>query len=824
MGIERKFKRPVSWLAGRELLASLESILSYLLNGEKQDSRDWMFAEALTPPHCNDTEQEYWFDYIADTGDGSRAVYNVAYLCMSGLWCKDGKITRGHSISLSRAGEFNQRLPRGEFLFVGGDTAYHAADIAALKERFQTPFNWAYEDIAVTTGEKIDQRPIYGIPANHDYYDALDGFNRQFCHPIVQDIHPLVREQEDLTDPPLGLHGFRREQKSSYVWLNLPFGWRLWGLDSQAGKMDKRQQAFFVSQFCDKLTQDGSLFDENKKEEVQETLRNAIPDKLIVATPEPSTVFGKRAASHAAMTELFLRLGLEPGFLQDGRLDHSKCRLDISGDVHHYERYWGNANENGEYSNYASVVAGGGGAFLHPSHTDAGEIKKQSVYPAEMDSHREVTQRILNPWQIFLGGYAWLIGAMVGFITYFAVTVPQSTWSLFELVPNNLRPVWGDQDVLARIQVALTLADTDATLSGYWIDLIYLLLFVAFLIAWRLMSIPELLKVKYSASRDIWNRRLITFLIPVVLGFFPLLLLILEPGESTPPSFLAAILIGLSCVAGLLIFSLIRCYSDILFERSRIRKETWLDFIPLWVLSVMGIFYMAVGFLHYGTYKASIMSFDLLVIVVWSLVILGLTAFPFFASDKLGVAKANIGKFLAIGFWHAILQISIPVCLALYVDWTSWLIICGAAIAITLIAGHLFTSQYFFREFSADVQKKIGQGLLIAWIVIGIAVFFATMQGELVAVDASRLLMAFMSGAIFGCIWLGWYLAVSLAFNCHNNEAGGGARSEKFRHMIRIKLTEDTLTGYVIGIDAPEKDISKATIRLVDVFTLQVKK
>jgi hypothetical protein len=437
-----------------------------------------------------------------------------------------------------------------------------------------------------------------------------------------------------------------------------------------------------------------------------------------------------------------------------------------------------------------------------------------------------VTQRILNPLQIFLGGYAWLIGAMVGFIAYFAVTIPQSTWSLFELVPNDLRPVAveGSENFLARIQIALTLPDIHATLSGYWIDLIYFVLFVVFLVAWRLMSIPKLLKVKYSNSRDIWNTRLATFLIPVVLWLAPLLLLILEPGESNPPSFLAAILIGLSCVAGLLILSLIRCYSDILFQRSRIRKETWLDFIPLWVLSVMGIFYMAVGLLHYGIYKASIMSFDLLVIVVWSLVILGLTAFPFFAPGKLGVAKTNAGKFLALGFWHAILQISIPVCLALYVDWASWLIICGAAIAITLIAGHLFTSRYFFREFSADIQKKIGQGLLIAWIVTGIAVFFATLQGELVAVDASRLLMAFLSGAVFSCIWLGWYLAVSLAFNCHNNEAGGGARSDKFRHMIRIKLTENTLTGYVIGIESPEEDISKTKISLVDVFTLQARK
>jgi hypothetical protein len=85
------------------------------------------------------------------------------------------------------------------------------------------------------------------------------------------------------------------------------------------------------------------------------------------------------------MTESFLRLGLEPGFLRNGKLSADKCRLDISGDVHHYERYWGNVDENGESGNYASVVAGGGGAFLHPSHTDAGEIKKQSVYTAEID-------------------------------------------------------------------------------------------------------------------------------------------------------------------------------------------------------------------------------------------------------------------------------------------------------------------------------------------------------------------------------------------------------------------------------------------------------
>jgi hypothetical protein len=35
------------------------------------------------------------------------------------------------------------RLPRGEFLFVGGDTAYHVADHTSLVNRVQAPMYWA---------------------------------------------------------------------------------------------------------------------------------------------------------------------------------------------------------------------------------------------------------------------------------------------------------------------------------------------------------------------------------------------------------------------------------------------------------------------------------------------------------------------------------------------------------------------------------------------------------------------------------------------------------------------------------------------------------
>ena len=73
--MEREFKKPVSWLGGRDLLTSLKSIISSTVNGEKQDSRDWMFAETIPVTRCDSKKQEsYWFDYIADTGDGMSEI------------------------------------------------------------------------------------------------------------------------------------------------------------------------------------------------------------------------------------------------------------------------------------------------------------------------------------------------------------------------------------------------------------------------------------------------------------------------------------------------------------------------------------------------------------------------------------------------------------------------------------------------------------------------------------------------------------------------------------------------------------------------------
>ena len=64
-------------------------------------------------------------------------------------------------------------------------------------------------------------------------------------------------------------------------------------------------------------------------------------------------------------------------------------------------------------------------------------------------------------------------------------------------------------------------------------------------------------------------------------------------------------------------------------------------------------------------------------------------------------------------------------------------------------------------------------------------------------------LAAALVGAVMCCYWFGWYLGVCFAFNGHNNEVGGAARIERFKQFVRVHLTPQGLTGYVIAVNDP---------------------
>ena len=72
------------------------------------------------------SQKEFWFDYLSDSGDGTRAMYSIGYLAMSTLWIKPDPVARisqhsltansDRSVTTIRADELAQ-LPRGESSF-----------------------------------------------------------------------------------------------------------------------------------------------------------------------------------------------------------------------------------------------------------------------------------------------------------------------------------------------------------------------------------------------------------------------------------------------------------------------------------------------------------------------------------------------------------------------------------------------------------------------------------------------------------------------------------------------------------------------------------
>src|SRR6267142_357106 len=90
----KDFEPPVAWLFGRQLIANLKWIMLYTAFKGKLDPRDWMNPNIIKPRRpatqlndsqqsledgrvesvsIDESEEEFWFDYIADTGDGQKA-------------------------------------------------------------------------------------------------------------------------------------------------------------------------------------------------------------------------------------------------------------------------------------------------------------------------------------------------------------------------------------------------------------------------------------------------------------------------------------------------------------------------------------------------------------------------------------------------------------------------------------------------------------------------------------------------------------------------------------------------------------------------------
>lgn len=787
----RDFLGPVGWLLSRQLLVALKHIALSSAYGDKLDHRDWMRADIHS--FTASDEEPFWFDYIADCGDGQLPTYDIAYVALRDL--QVSATTPNATVSFaSSAVRGGITLPRGSFLFVGGDTAYHIADYPTLAERFWAPFRWACDEVP----GQLARRPLFAIPGNHDHYDSLHGFNRQFRRSLGR-VGTNSRFDASIPARPLDIPAFERCQETSYVALSLPFDWWLWGLDTQPARgsfgLDFRQRHFF--------------------ERVMAGTGGRPPKKLIIATPQPTTKFGKRPRYSDKAVRPFSSLGLACPFLDRGNgeppspLAEDCVRLDLAGDIHHYARYGGPARSD-QPANYASVVSGLGGAFLHPSHTDFGEVRPQVLYPDKAHSRATVASRLFRPWTIWRGGLIWLVGGLVALVMTYAARVPTTHAVLSDLlarVSASARSAFDAIQVQPGDLVLVPGSVEDGVGIMYWRWLGAFALVVAFAYgypAWRAWRRPYR---EFTTALAFARPHLATYL-GVLLG--TALIANMPQVEPRGPraAYTASILLLASSATLAVSFVWSSLYSDALAQQAKIRRIRTREYAPVWVVLIFGAFTVMTAHWRNGQVAIAIVAWDVLFTMVLVLCTIGLGGVAAFVGAKHHRWRGRIGFFL-IGLWHALLQISLPV---VFVTITPAV---NAVLGLLLLVPAGFVGQRVAR----DDRPWL---LLALWIIVGVVVLGLAIAAPTPRpLTATGLVVAFALGAGLGCTWSGWFLAVSLAFEGHNNECGGAARIVQFKQLMRIKLTRDCLTAYVIAFDEPAVDAERLELRLLDVFELR---
>ena len=306
------------WYDPLRLIAIATRVAISTVFGEFADRRESMaMAREIDPAgidpaydYTQEQDGDFWLDFIADTGDGWDSTYAMARLLASP--------------ELPVAGS-DQVLRRGRVLVMGGDQVYPTASRDNYRMKLIAPFDQAARG-ADWTGAEAD---LYAIPGNHDWYDGLVSFIALFCRRRLPSSWSEGRRGRVIG-------GRHSKQTRSYFALALPHGWWLWGLDIQLeGYIDQAQVDFFDHVARHWMPPNSHLI-----------LCTGQPDWVYVDVNEPRrSTFG-----NFSYMERLAELA-NPG---------NRLRLVLTGDSHHYSRY----TEAG--INY--ITAGGGGAFLHPTH------------------------------------------------------------------------------------------------------------------------------------------------------------------------------------------------------------------------------------------------------------------------------------------------------------------------------------------------------------------------------------------------------------------------------------------------------------------------
>jgi len=405
----RERPRGVVWFGVTSFWGHLRHFVAAAIATEDVDSRDWMTPDEprellrlvvdrlggnpQAPTLLEALGRDVWVDFVADTGDDAAVSRAVARLLFADYELPD----------LDHPGQL-LAAPRGELLIFGGDTAYPVATAQEITNRVIVPFNQVLDALPP------DPRPrvLLGIPGNHDWYDGLDGFGRMFRRREGHDEAPassvgfsplmlqhyaewareFVRGGKIDKPKALVLRGYAPVQNASYFVLPITPRIDLLAVDRQLRTPDARQRRFLIDAY------------------------EMHPERATWALlPDPVYRFGGPSNSGTAMVEsLHFDLGARDHFV-------------LTGDVHHYARL--------ERGRLLHVIAGGGGAFLHPARLARGGLAAQRAWP-EPAQCRPLLRGVA--WKIAFGRSGFLPHLLLLGLFAPAVTFGTRAWERHHVI------------------------------------------------------------------------------------------------------------------------------------------------------------------------------------------------------------------------------------------------------------------------------------------------------------------------------------------------------------------------------------------------------
>lgn len=308
----------VRWFSPLGLVKTLQQVIPSTLFGKYADARlihaalNAIAPDTIIEMCCGGAQgvcgakgnEPIWVDYVADLGDGFDSTYAVAYM-----------------IGQEQLQVNGQLLPRADCLIMGGDQVYPDASREDYKKRMQRPYRAAFP---ISSREGAMHPPIFMIPGNHDWYDGLGLFSALFCSGHNNKLGSWVTPQT-----------------RSYFATHLGNDWWIWGFDSQLGEDVDGPQSDYFDAVAAGMAQNS---------------------KVILCASVPTWLEASLTPADNTGRERFYK---GAHFIASKLHKHrpaAKIPLVIAGDTHHYNRY--EAKEVG--TNF--ITAGGGGAFLHPTH------------------------------------------------------------------------------------------------------------------------------------------------------------------------------------------------------------------------------------------------------------------------------------------------------------------------------------------------------------------------------------------------------------------------------------------------------------------------